>query len=258
LVLWPQLYINTYHTGIRSPWVLTTNPGEPNLFLKQLSWGLSMQKYETSIAADYPKAQMVFEDNRGKALFASTGLAEFTDFGQYMHMCMGRPWRATGVFLRHLFNGLDVQYPTPYVRDVFVPTWPLAWLNYTLIWGGLLVLLAHRWQRPVAGWLRPGLVLTALLLPCLAVLPTAIECRFMLPLHLLLSAAVAFGASPKKWWQAASQRGRLAFAIGYVAVIVGGFSASASAQSHLAIKPRRILDDLPFQFLRPKPAPEPW
>ena len=258
LVLWPQLKSNDDHLKIRSPWVLTSKPDQPDLYLKQLEWGLQMQKYETSIGGDYPMAQMRFEDKRGQALFAASGLPEFTAPAQYLRLCLGRPWRAVGVWLRHLFNGLDVQYPTPYIEEVFTPTWALAWLNYSLIWGGLLVLLARRWQLPTTAWVRPALVLLALLIPCAATLPTAMECRFLLPLHLLLMAAVAFGAAPLRWWRRATRRGRAALVGSYVAVVVAGFSASASTQRHLAIIPRNILNDLPLQRLLPAPAAQPW
>ncbi|WP_460503686.1 hypothetical protein, partial [Hymenobacter agri] len=43
---------------------------------------------------------------------------------------------------------------------------------------------------------REALVLAALLLPCLAVVPMSMEVRFLLPLHLLLLALVAFGPWP--------------------------------------------------------------
>ncbi len=258
LVLWPQLKSNDEHLKIRSPWVITSLPNQPNLYLKQLEWGLQLQKYETSIGGDYPMAQMRFEDKRGRALFNTTGLSGFTEPDQYLRLCLGRPWRAAGVWLRHLFNGLDVQYATPYIQEVFAPTWALAWLNYSLIWGGLFVLLVRRWQRPTSGWVRPVLVLLALLVPCAATLPTAIECRFLLPLHLLLMAAVAFGAAPLRWWRQATHPRQAAVAVSYAVAVVAGFSASASVQRHLAIVPRDIKHDLPLQGLMPASAGQPW
>ena len=259
LVLLPQAYTNSAHVNVRSPWVLTTMPGQPSLFLQQLEWGLRTQKYETNVGGDYKHEGMFFLDERGKAMWEATGLREFSTASQYVQLCLGRPWRSMGVWLRHLFNALDVQYPTPYIQAVFVPTWPLAWLNYSLIFGGLLVLLLRPWQRPTASWIRPALVLLALLLPCLVVLLTAIECRFLLPLHLLLSAAVAFGATPLRWWRAASTRARALVVAGYIATVVSGFSASASAQKHLYQAPRDIFQDVRLPaLLKPAEAPQPW
>jgi len=257
-VLLPQAYTNSVHVNVRSPWVLTTMPGQPSLFVQQLQWGLKNQKYETNIGDDYQYSGMTFVDERGKAMWEATGLPEFSTATQYVQLCLGRPWRSLGVWQRHLFNALDVQYPTPYIQEVFVPTWPLAWLNYSLIFGGLLVLLLRPWQRPRASWVRPALVLLALLLPCLLALPTAIECRFLLPLHLLLSAAVAFGATPLRWWRAASARARGLVVAGYVATVVSGFSASASAQKHLYEAPRDIWHTLPLHELLPAEEAQPW
>jgi hypothetical protein len=240
VVLLPQAYSNYHHVGIATPWVLTTMPGQPNLYVQQLGLGLEMQKYETTIGTDYPKPGMYFEDQQGQTLLASTGQKQFATAGQYLSLCLKQPLPAAGVWGRHLFNGLDVQYPTPYIRKVFVPTWPLAWLNYSIIWGGLLVLLFRRGPRPAAGWARSGLVLLALLAPCAVALPTAMECRFLLPLHLLLSAAVAFGAAPLQWWRTASHKGRVAAVISYMAVVGVGFWASYSAQKNLVIRPRNI------------------
>ncbi len=258
VVLLPQAYSNNQHSGSWSPWVLTTPPGTPSLYVQQLQWGLKNQKYETSVGNDYPHPGMSFVDERGKAMWEATGLVEFAEASQYVRLCLGRPWRALGVWQRHLFNGLDVQYPTPYIQAVFVPTWPLAWLNYSIIFGGLLVLLTRRWHRPTTAWARPALALLALLLPCLLAIPTAMECRFLLPLHLLLSAAVAFGAAPMPWWRAASVRARGVVVVGYAATVVAGFSASASVQKHLYEAPRDIVQDLPIHFLRPTPAAQPW
>jgi 4-amino-4-deoxy-L-arabinose transferase-like glycosyltransferase len=244
----PQYYSNYYHTGIRSGLVLTSDPKQPNLFLQQLGWGLEMQKYETNVGGDYPLAQMRFEDHRGKELLANSGYGQFENFGQYVQLCLNKPWQMCGVFTRHLFNGLDLQYPTPYIQEVFVPTWPLALLNYSVIWGALLLAIA---LRPKSSWgeqISLLLVLLALLLPCLEVLPTAIECRFLLPLHLLFIALISFTAEPMVWWRKANYRIRIGLIASYLVVITAGFSASASAQSHLAITPRDILSDLPLHF----------
>ena len=257
ILLMPQAYINYSHFGIPTPFVMTTVPGQPTLYVQQLQWGLTNQKYETNIGKDYPYTGMTVVDKRGKTMWESTGLSEFTAASQYLKLCLGRPWRILGVWERHLFNGLDVQYPTPYVQAVFVSTWPLAWLNYSLIFGGLVVLLAWSWQRPAQGWLRPLLVLLTLLVPCLLTLPTAMEPRFLLPLHLLLSAAVAFGAAPIRWWRAATIWARGLMVVSYVSAIMLGFLASDSAQKHLYEVPRHIIDDLPFHFLHSVNG-EPW
>ncbi|HEX8657281.1 MAG TPA: hypothetical protein VF690_07095, partial [Hymenobacter sp.] len=150
------------------------------------------------------------------------------------------PLTAIGLLARRLFNGLDVQYPTPYIRSVYQPTWALAGLNYTVWFGALLVLGRTQWRKwPRARWL----LLAGLLAPCLAVLPLGIECRYLLPLHLLLYATVAFGW-PSVWtWHAVQTLSawRLGLlVVGYVVFLGLCFAASAAAQATLEFGPRSL------------------
>ena len=252
LVLAPQFYINLNNFGERTPWVLAYKVGDPtNLFLQQLQWGLQYQKYETNVGYDYPRPQMFFLDAAGQQLFDATKLPLFTTQAQYLEIVAHHPVGVGMVWLRHLFNGLDLQYPTPYITRVFVATWPLAWLNYTVLLGGCAVLLGALRRRP-RNW-RVLLALAALLTPCLGALPVAMECRFLLPLHLVLSGALVFGCHPRRAWQAASGLRRMAWAAGYVLLVGGAFAVSADAQRSLEKEPRPLLG-LPWQ----RPEPEPW
>ena len=244
LVLAPQWYINVRNFGEASPLVLAHDKHYPKgLYIRQLQWGLQYQKFETNAGKDYPAAPMFFLDPRGAALFATTKLGRFEDASQYWALARRHPTEVARTWVRHTFNGLDLQYPTPYVKQVYASSVLLAWLNYTVLLGGTVV-LGHRARR--AAWVTPagaraGLLLAALLVPCLAALPTAIECRFLLPLHLLLSAAAAFGAHPRRTWRAATRRRRAGWAVGYVAVLGAAFAASASTQQQLEKGPRALL-----------------
>ena len=254
LVGWGQLRINQHHFGADTPLVLARLPGSANLFITQLQMGLCNQKYETAEAVDHPAPQMFFGDPAGQALWQRSGPPTLTTAAEYLALVREAPAVVAGVWGRHLFNALDVQYPTPYVERVYVPTWGLAWANYTLLGGGLWV-LACRTARAAAARRRwppvPGLLaLGALLLPCLAVLPVLVECRFMLPLHLLLCAALAFGAQPRAAWQRRRAGARLALLALYAGWVVGAFALSANAQLQLERQPRRLFT---WQGLAPKP-----
>jgi hypothetical protein len=76
----------------------------------------------------------------------------------------------------------------------------------------LLTYKRYRLRDPII-W-----AILTLLLSCLAGIPTPIECRYLLPLHLLLLTIVAFCVSPKQYL--AALRGRPAVAI--VAVVIAG------------------------------------
>ena len=255
LVFGPQLYLNRAHFGANTPLVLARYPAGPNTYLLHLQMGLCHQKYETSVAPDYPRPEMYFRDPAGQQLWqrARPAADSLASAAEYLAVVRQAPAVAAGVWGRHLFNGLDVQYPTPYVGRVYVPTWGLAWANYTALGAGLLVLLSRastrrRWPTQPA-----ALVLAALALPCLFVLPVQVECRFLLPLHLLLYAALAFGAQPRRAWQNASAGYRLLGVGLYLGWLAGAFACSAQAQAQLAEGPRRL-----FAAPAQKPAPEPW
>lgn len=240
LVMVPQMSINQTHFGVRSPFVLTNLPGKPSLYLDQLYWGLLYQKYETSVGTDYPTPRMIFTDAEGEQLWNESGLATLTTYAQYGHIAQLAPLTVTTVWLGHLFNGLDLQYSTPYITRVYTSTWGFAWFNYSVLLGGLWVLIGRVRRRPWRSYVPVALVLGALLGPCLATLPVAMECRFLLPLHLILSAGFAFGGQPLAIWRRNDLRQRLAGLALYATVIVSCFLLSTNTQLTLEKAPRYV------------------
>lgn len=229
----PQLLMNGRHHGIRTPLVLSRDARLPtaNLYLAQLGWGLVIQKYETSLDPTFPSPRMLYTDPAGQALLGRLGVRHFPGYGAYAATVLREPLAFAGLYGRHLFNGLDVQYPTLFVRSVPQRFGLLAGLHYS-VWFGALVLIGagfRQWRRPGAG--RVGLVVLALGLPCLASLPIATECRFLLPLHLLLYAVACFGGAQ---WQPA----RLAWSWGKAGLLAAGYALflllcfRLSAQTH--------------------------
>ena len=192
LVLAPQLLINQRHFHAGTPLVLSQSKtlGIHNLYLQKLKWGLLHEKYESSVGRGaLPTGQLLFLDAAGAAVLRAEGLTEIDTPGQYLGVVARHPLPLAGIYARHLFAGLDISHPTPYLKR-WAPSRLLQLLNYALWFGAALVALR---RRPTA---REALVLAALLLPCLAVVPMSMEVRFLLPLHLLLLALVAFGQWP--------------------------------------------------------------
>lgn len=192
LVLAPQWLINRRHFSANTPLVLAQSKtlGIHNLYLQKLKWGLLHEKYESSVGRGaLPTGQLLFLDAAGAAVLRAEGLTEIDTPSQYLGLLARHPRALAGIYARHLFAGLDISHPTPYLKR-WAPSRALQLLNYTLWFGAALVALR---RRPTA---REALVLAALLLPCLAVVPMSMEVRFLLPLHLLLLALVAFGQWP--------------------------------------------------------------
>lgn len=192
LVLGPQWAINRRHFQRNTPLVLArVNPNDPApLYLKQLTWGTRVLRYDTGLHQRY-----IYADWAGLRVLRQEGLREYTSYGQFLSVAARHPLDFGVRYLRHLFNGLDVQQPAPYLLRDYGP-WRhgLQVLNYTVLGLGGWLLIG--WRRQL-NWPR-ALTLLALLLPCMVALPTAVECRFLLPLHLLLLVVVAF-QFPLRW-----------------------------------------------------------
>ncbi|RAK69665.1 hypothetical protein [Hymenobacter edaphi] len=248
LVLGPQLLINQRHFGRATPLVLAqdANIAPGTLYRFKLLRGLKFQKYETSIGADYPQSVLFFFDPAGRRFVEREHVQEFRSTAEYARLVLRHPGFFAGLYLRRLFNGLDVQYPTPYIRQVYTPTWGLAALNYS-VWFAAALVAWHR-RRGLSPPLR--LTLVVLLLPCLLVLPTDVECRYLLPLHLLLYALVCFGW-PAEWRPARFSRRRLGLVgAAYAVFLTLCFATSAATQAQLEYGGRSLLGQ---QLPAPKP-----
>ncbi|MBC6698959.1 hypothetical protein [Hymenobacter sp. BT190] len=194
LVLAPQWRINQRHFGQNTPFVLArVNPADTTpLYLKQLTWGTRVLRYDTSL-----QQRLIYADSAGLNVLQEEGIRGYSSYGQFTSILLHHPLNYTVRYLRHLFNGLDVQQPAPYlIRNYGLERPWVQLLNYTVLGIGMLVVLRRprRWLT----WPR-ALMLLALLLPCAAGIPTAIECRFLLPLHLLLLVVASFRFSPAAW-----------------------------------------------------------
>jgi hypothetical protein len=218
-ILLPQLLINLRHFQQPTPLVLARQPGAPPLYFKQLGWGTSFQRYETSLIPEIPRS-LVYADSVGQRALAQEPGQHFGSYGQYLRFALRQPLQSTSRYLRHLFNGLDVWFPTPYPKQLHPPGQvALRLLNYVLLGLGFVLIFSairQNWKKnsPQANQAVP--LLLSLLLPCVAVLPMLMECRFLLPLHLLLLSVVAGYGRPILSWRSlgASWRRVAAVALG--------------------------------------------
>jgi hypothetical protein len=239
LVLAPQYLMFRRHYPTESPWHLAGHIHQEELVRKHLIMGLETLKYETNVGADYPEVRMWYINPIGQAILQREHIAYITDESQYWQLLPRYPLQFAGLYLRRVFDGLDIQYPTLYVRQVYQATWGLALLNYC----GLLLGLS----RLVAAWRAGGrldgrrwLVAAALLLPCLGSLPMAVESRFLLTLHFIISAAATLGW-PATWTparlRAAPGRATL---LGLAGALLACFTLSAHTQGQLEHGGRRL------------------
>lgn len=232
LLLLPQAAINYQHFGRATPLVLATDGGRLPLYLKKLNWGTPYQRYESSIDRAH-WGSVIFADPAGIRLLRAAPGGMFGGYGQYVEFVVHHPLAMGTRYARHLFNGLDVWYPTPYPRRLYpLGPGPLQLLNYAVLALGAARLGRLRRKKlpargPGAGW-----ALLALGLPVALVLPTLVECRYFLPLHLLLLTAAADGFRPAQWLALPTWRQAAAVLL-LAAALWGGWHLSAATAGQL-------------------------
>lgn len=182
LVFVPQSIVAQRNHGTASP-----IPGAAaNLTQFQLYYGLLLQRYDTYVGTEGRAPQMNYRDPHTAEILAELDPpGQIDGYGAYAQLALEHPITIAGVFLRHVVNGLDQRYSTPYIETVDEGRQrPLRLLGFLVIFAALVRLAwpaARRSLGTPARWRYPVLIG----LTCATVLPSAVETRFMLPVALL-------------------------------------------------------------------------
>lgn len=162
----------------------------------QLGSGLVLQRYDTYVGTAAPGPLMRYIDPVGERLLAEQEGGTIPGSAEYLDLILTRPIAMAGVFSRHVINGLDPRYPTPYIErlDTSGSNRPLRLAGFLLVFLALLRLgwPAARRELGPANWHYP----LALAVLAATVIPSAIETRFMLPVYLLCYVLVLAGLWP--------------------------------------------------------------
>ncbi|WP_165822196.1 hypothetical protein [Hymenobacter edaphi] len=263
LVALPQWLINRNNFQASSPFVLGLGDGDEfkingvdNLYLFHLNEGIRMQKYESNVGHDYEKLQVFYRDPSGLALFEQTGKPMFDTYGKYFRFVARHPFDMAALYTRHVFNGLDVLYPGPYIEEVFIPTLPLAVPNYLVLFLALVVIIGRMGRLRAWQWV----VVAAILATCAGSVPLVVEPRFFLPLALLFYAVVCFGW-PADWtWRRTDPGLRSALTISGVVWVLLCLTLSANVQTFQEAKPKtlqRLEPPTPAELRDLQPEPNP-
>lgn len=198
LIAMPQVCINHKHFNTWSPMIQTQLHFGESLYLSQLEWGVSMQKYETNIddtVEDIP-AGMVFEDLTGKEILEEGGGID--SYFSYVRFCFRHLADMACIYLKHIFNGMDIVYPMIYIKNVFCNRFVTQLINYTLIFfgiEGLLFFIKKKcWNRLIVS------MAVTYCLPILLVVPTAVETRFFVGAHIVLYLFGVAALTNRDWW----------------------------------------------------------
>lgn len=196
----PQALINRAAQGRFTPVVQAVDPDGRPLMAAQLRWGITLQKYETTVRPNAPAPSVFYLDPAGVQLFQSAGVADMpVTIGSYLQLVLAHPLDFAGLYTRHLVNALDVRDGRVYTTRDSRGRDGAAVANALLLLLGLAAVLARAWrsQSPLSG--SRWAAIAALLLPAVAILPGAVETRFLLMVHLLLHASLATGGSRSLW-----------------------------------------------------------
>jgi hypothetical protein len=194
----PQLAINIRTHGVMSA-AVQSQVNQKSLFASQLVWGMTVQRYETTVAEGAPAPQVYYLDPAGIQLFDVVSRAgDLFSFGYYLKVVATHPLQFVALYTRHFINGLDVRDGPVYTRKASSARNRTALLNFLILalaaWVAVCIRQrdAHRHDdafKPAApSW--PA-ALAVLLIPVVAIVPGAIETRFFLPLHLMAYCTIA-------------------------------------------------------------------
>ena len=207
----PQALINLRHHGVLTPMVYSQVSHSKSLFASQLLWGITVQRYETSIAAPAPAPCINYLDKAGTDLLDRSRI-DPVHFGvaDYIGLVTRHPFDFLGIYGRHVLNGLDLRDGEVYVDEPGHVRNGASALSFLVMFMAAWLLLMRQRLDPARAQdttscaaLRsapaPQHALRAapfwlfvVLLPVLAIVPGAMETRFFLPLHLLAFGTIAF------------------------------------------------------------------
>jgi hypothetical protein len=149
----------------------------------QLTEGMRLQRYETFVGSGHPP-RMLYTDPTGKRLLSLQKGQTITSTGQYLGLVASHPITMAGLFVRHLVNGVDQRYDTPYVSHLSTGSnrW-LRILGFALFFLALVRIAwpAARRQLGHTQWRFAA----ALALCCVTSIPSAVEPRYLLPAFVL-------------------------------------------------------------------------
>lgn len=211
----PQIMVNYHWRGVLSPMVMTEYGGSPNgLFSWQMGMGLKYAEYETYTGDFYifPVPAMVFPDMAGTMLLNEVGLTESTiSIKDIILLFFRYPLDMIGVYMRHFINMLNPLWGEVYIKDLYGPKLHLTLINYFMMVTGFTYARTVKLPKSVWElfrseiWKKKFLVYVTMLVPCLLILPGAVELRFFFPMYVLFYGFLLF----EMGWDGIKQAGRV-------------------------------------------------
>ena len=247
----PQALINIKIKGRFTPLVISSITGE-SLFAQQLLWGITMQRYETSIDPSAPAPTRIFHDMAGAKLLGET-YANKRDLSipAYFSLLAKHPLDFAGIYGRHIVNGLDLRDGDVYVADDKRATNAASLAGFLSLFACFVIVLRNLEIQMVNGKKLRGNIasyspatyiapsrrywyvwLGICLLPVVAIVPGAIETRFFAPVYLLVFSTIAFCFNAREFWEYCRLRRGFILTF-FLSLLVLFFSISLTTQASL-------------------------
>lgn len=182
----PQMLLAHHNFGLWSP-----VPGAAaQLDDFQLTVGLQYQLYGGYVGNNIQTPRLNYRDPVGAALIkkselsAESGGLWVAGYGAYLGIAAREPLGVAAVMFRHVVNGLDQRYSSPYPEVLDTgQRLPLRIAGFILVFLALLRLFWPAARRTLGNgrWYPMGV----LALAALATIPSAMEQRFLLPIFVI-------------------------------------------------------------------------
>lgn len=234
VALLPQIAINHHQFGTWSP----SLRGGKVIAMQQLSDSMIAQKYETYVGptSAYPQPEVFYTDPATTHVLQQEHLSTttivlgqysaITSYGQYIRIVFHHPVEMAASYVRHIFNGVDVRYPTPYVRNLDDTSVLLSLLQYTLMFVALVRLFLPGARKALGRvrWLGVAILIST----CLTALATQAESRFFIPLQILIYMLVCFGPATQASLLGGSLSRRVGLAVSYIVFVLACLTLSSA------------------------------
>ena len=221
LPLTPQQAVNAAHFSTGSPLVQTNVATRSNLYVLQLFFGIVAQRHECGVFLDPAGVELMRRDIEPVVKLAGDHVSfkYYRDGSveQYLRLVWSHPLDFFGMYARRAVNGVAVMYNNIYQCDIAHPRIRYLYGSLAAWFAGLLGVFALR-DAIARNW-RAALFLSAPIATALVTIPTAIEARYFLPLHVLLYISAAATLTDRELLARVKRRAAL-LTLAFVVILV--------------------------------------
>ena len=185
IISFPQAIINKRTFDTTSPFiqaVYSIEEKNEDLYLKQLFWGISINRAEGNInLTKYDKDAVLFIDPIGDTIIKSNENLTI-NYRNYIKIICKYPLEMTVIYSKHIFSGIDHVFAETYSEDIYKNRILFSMINYSFWFLGILGIL----KIIPKSQSQKCFYFLIYIAPVLLAIPTAIETRFFLPLYLMI------------------------------------------------------------------------